>query len=547
MAHDETIEKDPSRAMLSLAFLGLMLSLVVEVLVLKRGWFRGAVSWNEILALCSCLFFVGFGLRVLRRKLFFADAITLHQAISFDSLFQGATFLYPQLPYPTVEMAFLRRETSAKRSQLNNWFTIRSTSAVSIPLTLLATFCALKGWLGMVVLVTLLIVGHLAFSCWWIADRPVRYLGAVLLGVGAVLAEAAVFAAILQSLEPATPAWLGFGLYAITLVTFELSPIPLSLGMPEIAFGTIAFFTDLQASCLFLPLLYRLTRGVPILGMTLFYLPRHKLSVFDLYQPGLAAALESAWIQTREKAGGKAEPEMYLSVVIPAYNEEERLPVFLEQVIQFASSLKHRAEVLVVDDGSTDKTAEFVEAVAKKHPVVRLIQQPKNQGKGAAVKTGMIAAKGEYLLFADADGATPIEELNVLLPMMEKGADVVIASRKLAQEAVKRSYLRSMMGAAFYRLTNLLAVPGITDTQCGFKLFHHRAAEHLFPRLRETGWAFDVEVLFLAQKLGMTIKEVPVQWTAISGSKVNLVKDTIKMGLALLRIRKRSGGLLSEG
>jgi dolichyl-phosphate beta-glucosyltransferase len=149
-------------------------------------------------------------------------------------------------------------------------------------------------------------------------------------------------------------------------------------------------------------------------------------------------------------------------------------------------------------------------------------------------------ARGRYVLFADADGATPIREVDRMLPLAFGGIEVVIASRKRGGD-VRRSSLRGLMGAVFYRLTNILAVPGIADTQCGFKLFSSSAAHRLFPLVTETGWAFDVEVLFLAQKLGLAIEEVPVRWTAVEGSKLHPFRDALKMVSALMRIRRRAG------
>jgi dolichyl-phosphate beta-glucosyltransferase len=201
--------------------------------------------------------------------------------------------------------------------------------------------------------------------------------------------------------------------------------------------------------------------------------------------------------------------------------------------------------VLVIDDGSRDGTVAYVEGVAAGHPAVRVIRQVRNQGKGAAVLRGLQAACGRYILFADADGATPIAEADKLLRVAARGVEVVVGSRKAVDQSVQRerSPIRDLMGAVFYRVTNLLAVPGVRDTQCGFKLFRRVAAQRIVPLMRETGWAFDVEVLFLAQKCGLAIVEVPVNWTAIAGSKISPVKDAIKMFMAVLRIRQRGAGL----
>jgi dolichyl-phosphate beta-glucosyltransferase len=174
------------------------------------------------------------------------------------------------------------------------------------------------------------------------------------------------------------------------------------------------------------------------------------------------------------------------------------------------------------------------------------VRQNPNRGKGAAVQRGVLESHGRFILFTDADGATPITECSKLLQAALDGADIVIGSRKIGSGVQReRSVLRSLVGSMFYRITNLLAVPGIEDTQCGFKLFSRTAARHIFPELRETGWAFDVEVLFLAQKFGMIIEELPVNWSAVEGSKIR-PKDAIRMLIALLRIRHRGSGLTTR-
>jgi dolichyl-phosphate beta-glucosyltransferase len=216
----------------------------------------------------------------------------------------------------------------------------------------------------------------------------------------------------------------------------------------------------------------------------------------------------------------------------------------LPDVLAYAATVTGGAEVIVVDDGSKDGTPDYVLALAKQDGALRLVRQNPNRGKGAAVQRGMLESEGRFILFTDADGATPIAECSKLLQAGLTGADVVIGSRKIGGTDVQRerSMFRNLVGSIFYRITNLLAVPGIEDTQCGFKLFSRAAARRIFPEIRETGWAFDVEVLFLAQKFGMTIDELPVNWSAVEGSKIR-PKDAVRMFLALLRIRHRGAGL----
>lgn len=231
-----------------------------------------------------------------------------------------------------------------------------------------------------------------------------------------------------------------------------------------------------------------------------------------------------------------------ISVIIPAYNEESRLPRTLSSVVEYFARTEQSYEVLVVDDGSTDSTARLVKQFEANAPQLRLLTYPRNRGKGYAVRFGMRNAQGELLLFDDADGATPIEEIERLLAAIDKGADVAIGSRALfsADTGVKAIWYRRLLGRVFSGMVNFILLPGIADTQCGFKLFRRECADYLFRTQRSEGFSFDVEVLFLARKAGYRIAEIPVNWTNIPGSKVNLVKDSALMAFDLLRFRLRS-------
>lgn len=229
------------------------------------------------------------------------------------------------------------------------------------------------------------------------------------------------------------------------------------------------------------------------------------------------------------------EPE--LSVIIPAFNEEARLPRFLDAVLTFLAA--RNAEVIVVDDGSRDGTQRVVLERCAQHPNLRLIALERNCGKGAAVRTGMLAARGNLRLFADADGATAISELARLEAALGNGVQVAIGSREGTGTIVTASRLRRFLGRWFNRAVRMGAISGIRDTQCGFKLFTAEATKKLFGLAREDGFAFDVEVLYLARKLGIGIAEVPVNWTEIAGSKVRLWRDGMRMLKSVLRIRAR--------
>lgn len=227
-----------------------------------------------------------------------------------------------------------------------------------------------------------------------------------------------------------------------------------------------------------------------------------------------------------------------LSIVIPAYNEEARLPVFLDHVLDFCKSFDGSAEVLVVNDGSSDNTSEVVKSRESADHNLRLIEQPKNMGKGAAVRRGMLEAKGKWRLFADADGATQMDELASLVEAIENGAEIAVASREGRDKQVECSKLRRFLGRWFNRAVRMGSIKGIRDTQCGFKLFASENSLKLFEVACEDEFAFDVEILYLAQKRGIPVSEVFVNWTEIPGSKVSLLRDGLRMLRAVSRIKK---------
>ena len=226
-------------------------------------------------------------------------------------------------------------------------------------------------------------------------------------------------------------------------------------------------------------------------------------------------------------------PAPFLSVVVPAYNEENRLGPTLERIKEYLGQQDYTSEIVVVDNASQDRTIEVAEAAG-----VRVLEEPR-RGKGAAVRTGLIAAKGDYVLFSDADLSTPIEEIEKLLAALRTGHDVAIASRALPEsKLVKRQpWYREMVGRLGNLLVRLVAVPGIADTQCGFKLFPRDIAQRVFPAQRLTGAAFDVEVLFIVQHMGWTIAEVPVTWIDSPDTRFSRVRDSLDALKDLVRIR----------
>lgn len=224
-----------------------------------------------------------------------------------------------------------------------------------------------------------------------------------------------------------------------------------------------------------------------------------------------------------------------LSIVIPAYNEETRLAATLERISEcLARHAPPFAEILVVDDGSRDRTAQ----VAARYPGVRVLRNPGNRGKGYSVRHGILEARGEWTLFTDADLSTPIEELEKLWAAAREGAEVAIGSRALDRTliGVHQPYLRETSGRVFNLFMRLATGLPFHDTQCGFKLFHSPAARKIFARQLLDGFGFDVEVLFIARRLGYRVAEVPVRWNDVAGTKVSLVRG-MKAFLDPLRIR----------
>jgi len=241
-----------------------------------------------------------------------------------------------------------------------------------------------------------------------------------------------------------------------------------------------------------------------------------------------------------------------LSIVIPAYNEARRIPVYLQSVVAYLDGRGLSYEILVVDDGSSDETAALVERAGTQHSPIRLIRLPRNSGKGAAVRAGMRAAQGELQLFTDADGATPIQELEQLEASMKTGADLAIGSRTLASRdsryRVRARLHRTLLGNLFNRIVRRLGIGNINDTQCGFKLFRQSAAQDLFSVARIDGYGFDLELLYVAQRRGYRIAEVPINWTDQPGSKVRVVLDGLSMLGELLAIRRNdAAGLYATG
>ncbi|OGB74404.1 hypothetical protein A2V68_01680 [candidate division Kazan bacterium RBG_13_50_9] len=241
--------------------------------------------------------------------------------------------------------------------------------------------------------------------------------------------------------------------------------------------------------------------------------------------------------------------DIYLSVVIPAYNEERRIGKTLAAVRGFLDKQNYDYEVLVVDDGSRDTTRDIVGIIAEGWPQLKMIANRANRGKGAVVKQGVLDARGRYILFADADNATPVEQLDKLLPYARE-YPIVIGSRHCpgAKIHISQAPHRKLLSRASNLLIRILAVPGIWDTQCGFKLFERNAVQNIFANVRLNRFGFDFESLVIARHLGYKFKEVPIEWYNDPESKVRTgrealrtLRDLFKVKLNLLR------GLYSKG
>jgi glycosyltransferase involved in cell wall biosynthesis len=227
------------------------------------------------------------------------------------------------------------------------------------------------------------------------------------------------------------------------------------------------------------------------------------------------------------------------SIVIPAYNEGARLAATLEKVLAYIHNQKWNAEVIVVNDGSRDNTADIIRSFAVKDPALRLVENPGNHGKGYSVRNGMLNARGQIVLFSDADLSSPIEEAPKLFQTLDDGADIAIGSRWLrAETQTQRQPLhRQLFGRIYNLILRLTLGLQFADTQCGFKAFKRPAVEAIFPLQKIERWGFDPEILFLAQKFKFTIQEVPVAWGHSGGTRINPLVDGSRMVMEMFRIR----------
>jgi dolichyl-phosphate beta-glucosyltransferase len=232
------------------------------------------------------------------------------------------------------------------------------------------------------------------------------------------------------------------------------------------------------------------------------------------------------------------QPPTY-SIILPAYNESARIAATLDKILAHAAHRGWNLEVIVVNDGSNDATADIVCAYARKHAALRLLENPGNRGKGYSVRNGMLHAKGEILLFSDADLSSPIEEADKLFAAIAKGTDVAVGSRWVDPRLqIRRQPLyRRVFGRIFNLALRIILGLRFKDTQCGFKAFSRRSAETIFPLQKIERWGFDPELLYLAEKSGFVVREVPVAWSHREGTRIHPLRDGIRMFGELLRVR----------
>jgi len=228
----------------------------------------------------------------------------------------------------------------------------------------------------------------------------------------------------------------------------------------------------------------------------------------------------------------------FLSIIIPAYNEQSRLPDSLNQVGSFLADQSYTAEVLVVDNNSSDQTGKIIQEFSNKFPAITGLFEPE-PGKGAAVRCGMLQAQGNFMFMCDADLSMPITEVNKFFPPQLDGIDIAIASREVSGSIRYDEPLIRHLGGRFMNwFIQLLALPGLNDTQCGFKCFSSAVSKDLFSHQTLSGWSFDIELLYIARQRGYSIREVPIPWTYHHESKVNALRDALQILLDLQTIRQ---------
>lgn len=550
-----TTHDPPASSLLRPTVERLFIGLAVAALVMLAFPAALPEDWPRMAAGAFAVVAVGMLVRGFELRAFFGSRISLHQSQSLQWVLDFARWASPLQPRRRLETELVARETSLPPELVGSWSSARQRwRFVLLPIVACIAFAFLAGEAEIAAqLACVSLLAGLA-AAWpqlraTAADRPGarqrlrRELAMLSVSAGALASEALLMRWAFPGGSGLTAAWIfiAFGIVrAAPAVPFAIGTWQASI-VPALA-GADAAAAGLSFSATLLQLAWVATVAVAAAA----YLPRYKLRVSDFLDLRLASQLARS---RRPERGWREPPDerphkVPLSVVIPAYNERLRLPAYLPLVAEYVEREVPGGEVLVVDDGSVDDTAGYVLAMSEAHPCVRLVRRAGNGGKGRAALDGVEAARGAYVLLADADGATPIEEARLLLAAAARGSEIVIGSRVTGEAARGRDAARALLGRVFYGLVNLLAVPGIGDTQCGFKLFRADVARSLFRELGEHGWAFDVEILYRAQLAGYAVEEVPVRWQEIAGSKVRPLRDGYRMIVSLLRIRRKNSGFL---
>lgn len=379
----------------------------------------------------------------------------------------------------------------------------------------------------------------------WFMELGAYYLVGLAFNTPLNIGESSLFLAAVNfsSLLPAAPGGVGV-IEAVSTTALQ------QLGIErEVAFVMVSVQHLIQIAVVSLPavllLLFRVGGGVNINEVEDESEAEDKIveELSDFDPPNnLSQLKENRVTDNTDTVSSQPRATCDVSVVIPAFNEQNRISVTLNSFAEFFSRRGNSFEMVVVDDGSLDRTAEVVTQLVKSVPQIRLLGYSDNRGKGFAVRYGMQRSIGRLVLYSDADGAAPIAEFERLERAINEGADVAIGSRALFSHdtAVKTVWYRKVMGRVFNNIANLVLIPGIADTQCGFKLFSKRAAELVFSRQTAERFSFDVEILYIARRCGLRIVEIPINWTNVPGSKVNLVSDSLNMLIDIFRFRVHS-------
>lgn len=530
---------------------GCALAVAVLVLFAENWQLTTPAAGIAGLGLLLAMLVRGFELRA-----WFGRGLSLHQSQSLQLVLDLTRWISPLQDRRRLEVEFIARETSRSSDAVAAWSRSRQWwRLVLLPAlpTLVATIVmpdplmAVTGW------VITLAAMALTSPHWRQARGRTRtvllrshlsMVGCALLAL-AIEAGALAIATRLVTADPVAAGQAAAVIFIALGLARAVPATPFGLGLFELLACGGLWLTgavDLFALALLVHGAWLATALVPGLP----YLSRYKLTLADLFDRRLPSLLARS---RRPAAGwrpdpGTAESDVEISVAIPAYNERERLPRYLPEVLAHLAAQPYTWEVIIADDGSLDGTGEYVAGVSATDPRVRLVRRPRNGGKGRAVLDAIEAARGRYVLIADADGATPIRELEALRAVAVDGAEIAIGSRVAprAGRVRERAALRAVIGKVFYGLVNFLAVPGIGDTQCGFKLLRRDVARTLFRELGEFGWAFDVEILYRAQLAGFRVAEVAVEWHEIAGSKLRPARDASRMLVSLFRIRARNAG-----